>query len=81
MEKWFNVGDSDAEDSKRATAIAKLHTIIKGAIAEYSQHGVRGLAYTIHCKPADEENMKLTLCWASEYTKMLLETVTSELCS
>ena len=78
VELCFNSSATDctgAQDCKRATAVARLQAIIKGVIAKYSEHGDQSTKYWIECKPADERNMEQTLCWASEYTKQLLDLV------
>ena len=72
-----------AQNCKRATAVVKLQAIIKGAIASAEEcSNCEDVKYRIpqNCKPADGGNMEQTLCWASEYTKKVLDT-TSESCT
>ena len=85
VELCFNSSATDcgAENFKRATAIVKLQAIIKGASASADECSeCVDWSYTIpnNCKPANGGNMEQIFCWASEYTKKVLD-ATSESCT
>ena len=70
----FNNTGSEPRKCELAEAAIALQATIKIYVAEYRD---RGVVFTpsIDCSTRDEEDMKWILCWASKYTKQILERV------
>ena len=66
--------DLDPHSCELATAAIRLQATIVNFVAKYNGTGVE-LKHWPTCKPPEDADMKQTLCWASSYTKIVLDCV------
>ena len=74
VDMCINSTDLDPCSCELATAAVRLQAIIVHFVAKYNGTGDESKHWP-NCEPPEDAGMKQTLCWASLYTKKVLDLV------